>query len=321
MCALCSRQTATVKKLLFAILLGFVSCAPMVTGNTPDPSEAVPAPRVPGMTASAFFSQPGTERVYYESGGTGSSVVFIHGIGGGNSSMQWQKNAQALTASHKVFVLDLPGFARSGARPILYDSTVYISAIEAFLTNVVKAPAAIVCSSLGCAYSTKIAVEKPALISKLLLVSPTGIDRLVNPPNPGFYDSLINGVLGSVLYNVLKSPSGIGFFLYNQVYLDWRLASDDIIRLYQGNLDGSAKGYPVFAFISQYANLSVKDLWGRVTQPARLVWGTDDVNTPASGAAAFTDLKKVPLDVLRGRAIPNDESPEAFNALMLEFLK
>jgi pimeloyl-ACP methyl ester carboxylesterase len=271
--------------------------------------------------SSAFYSQPGTERVYYETGGKGSPVVFIHGIGGGNSSMQWNKNAKVLTSSHQVFVLDLPGFARSGARPILYDSTVYTTAIEAFLTNVVKVPAAIVCSSLACAYSTKIAVEQPALISSLLLVSPTGIDRLVNPPNPGFYDSLANGFLGPVLYNVLKSSSGIGFFLYNQVYLDWRLADDEIIKLYQGNLEGSAKGYPVFAFISQYANLSVKDLWGRVSQPARIVWGTEDVNTPVSGAAAFLELKKVPLDVLKGRAIPNDESSVAFNKLILEFLK
>ncbi len=273
------------------------------------------------MTSSAFLSTPGTERVYYESGGQGSSVVFIHGVGGGNSSMQWEKNASVLVSSHKVYVLDLPGFARSGARPILYDNTVYIAAIENFLKTVVKEPADIVCSSLACAYSTRIAVEQPALVSKLLLVSPTGIDRLVNPPNPGFYDSLANGFLGPVLYNVLKSPSGIGFFLYNQVYLDWRLANDEVIKLYQGNLEGSAKGYPVFAFISQYANQSVKDLWGRVTQPARIIWGTEDVNTPVSGAAAFLELKKVPLDVIKGRAIPNDESPERFNSLMLEFLK
>jgi pimeloyl-ACP methyl ester carboxylesterase len=310
------------KKLWSLLLLfGFVSCAPMVTRDAPDPAETVPAPRVSGMTSSSFFSAPGIERVYYETGGQGSSVVLIHGIGGGNSSMQWQKNAQVLTANHKVFVLDLPGFARSGARPILYDNTVYIAAIENFLKSVVKEPAAIVCSSLACAYSIKIAVEQPALISSLLLVSPTGIDRLINPPNPGFYDSLANGFLGSVLYNVLKSPSGIGFFLYNQVYLDWRFADDEIIKLYQGNLEGSAKGFPVFAFISQYANLSVKDLWGRVSQPARIVWGTEDVNTPVSGAAAFLELKKVPLDVLKGRAIPNDESSVAFNKLMLEFLK
>jgi pimeloyl-ACP methyl ester carboxylesterase len=311
-----------VKKILFAfLLLGFISCAPMLTRATPNLVESVPAPRVPGMTFSAFVNAPGVERVYYEIGGQGPSVVLIHGIGGGNSSMQWQKNAQALTASHKVFVLDLPGFARSGARPILYDSTVYIAAIEYFLKTIVKEPAQIVCSSLACAYSIKMAVEKPELISRLLLVSPTGIDRLINPPNTGFYDSLANGALGPVLLDVLRSSGGIGFFLYNQVYLDWRLANDDVIKLYQGNLEGNAKGYPVFAFISQYANVSVKGLWGRVTQPARIVWGTEDVNTPVSGAQAFLDLKKVPLDVLTGRAIPNDESPERFNSLMLEFLK
>jgi pimeloyl-ACP methyl ester carboxylesterase len=307
------------KKILFAfLLLSFVSCAPMATKGTP---ESVPAPRVPGMTSSAFVNAPGIERLYYESAGQGPSVVLIHGIGGGNSSMQWQKNAQALTARHKVFVLDLPGFARSGARPIMYDSTVYLAAIEHFLKTVVKAPAQIICSSLACAYSIKIAVEKPELVSKLLLVSPTGIDRLVSPPNTGFYDSLANGALGPVLLDVLRSSGGIGFFLYNQVYLDWRLANDDVIKLYQGNLEGNAKGYPVFAFIAQHANLSVKALWGRVTQPAQIVWGTEDVNTPVSGAQAFLDLKKVPLDVLNGRAIPNDESPERFNSLMLEFLK
>jgi pimeloyl-ACP methyl ester carboxylesterase len=124
-----------------------------------------------------------------------------------------------------------------------------------------------------------------------------------------------------VLLDVLRSSGGIGFFLYNQVYLDWNLANDDVLKIYQGNLEGNAKGYPVFAFISQYANLIVKDLWGRVTQPARIVWGTENVNTPVSGAQAFLDLKRVPLDVLKGRAIPNDESPERFDSLTLEFLK
>jgi pimeloyl-ACP methyl ester carboxylesterase len=310
------------KKILFTFfLLSLVACVPTFTKDLPNPAESAPAPRVPGMTSSAFISAPGIERVYYESGGKGPSVVMIHGIGGGNSSMQWEKNAQALTAKHRVFVLDLPGFARSGARPILYNSAVYIAAIEHFLRTVVKEPSAVVCSSLACAYSIKIAVEKPELVSRLLLVSPTGIDRLVSPPNTGFYDSLTNGLLGSILYDVLKSPGGVGFFLYNQVYLDWRLATDDVIKLYQDNLVGDAKGYPVFAFISQYANLSVKDLWGRVTQPARIVWGTDDVNTPVSGARGFLELRNVPLDVLKGRAIPNDESFEPFNALAAEFLK
>lgn len=303
------------------LFLGLMSCAPMVTRDAPDPSESVPTPRVPGMTSSGFYSSTGVERVYFETAGKGAPVVFIHGIGGGNSSMQWQKNASVLAGSHKVYVLDLPGFARSGARPILYDNMVYVTAIQAFLQNVVKQPATIICSSLACAYSTRIAVEQPQLISSLLLVSPTGIDRLVNPPNPGFYDSLANGVLGPVLYNVLKSPSGIGFFLYNQVYLDWNLATEEVIKLYQGNLEGSAKGYPVFAFISQYANQNVKELWGKVTQPARIVWGTDDVNTPVSGATPFLDLKKVALDVLKGRAIPNEESFEAFNKILLEFVK
>ncbi len=305
--------------------LGLVALSSLLIGCLPQTaavsdSSAAPAPRLPAMIESHFVTVAG-QKVYYEVGGQGSPVVLVHGVGGGNSGYQWVKNTAALAASHRVYVLDIPGFARSPAQMQQYTAKLYVQSLEEFLEKVVGQPSAVVASSLPAAYSIDIAARRPELISKLLLVSPTGLDRLVSAPNPGFYNALTQSPLGSVIAATLKGRPGLNYFLYNQVYLDKNQVGPAITSIYEGNLQGYAKAYPVFAFISQYLNLEIKDQWLKMTQPSRIVWGSEDVNTPPSSAKLFQDLKPVTVDILQARAIPNDEQAEKFNAIALEFLK
>jgi pimeloyl-ACP methyl ester carboxylesterase len=283
---------------------------------------AAPAPRLPGMDSSFIGSFAGQD-IYYEVGGKlgAPAVVFIHGVGGGNSSMQWRNNIAPLLGSYRVYALDLPGFARSGAKAIEYSGNLYTLSLTAFLREAVREPASVIASSLGAAYSIGIAAAEPALITKLLLVSPTGLERLIAPRNEGFYSNLTQSILGGILFQVLSSESGLGFFLYNQVYLDWRLASPETTEIYRQNLDSPNKGYPIFAFLSQYLNVNVSESWPKTKQPSAIVWGSEDVNTPSAGLNAFQKLRPdVAGTVLAGRAIPNEESPAAFNQIMLSFL-
>jgi pimeloyl-ACP methyl ester carboxylesterase len=50
-------------------------------------------------------------RVYYQVAGSGDAVVLIHGLSG--SGRWWRRNAPALAARFRVFVIDLVGFGRS----------------------------------------------------------------------------------------------------------------------------------------------------------------------------------------------------------------
>jgi pimeloyl-ACP methyl ester carboxylesterase len=283
---------------------------------------AAPAPRLPGMDSS-FMARFAGQELYYEVGGKlgAPAVVFIHGVGGGNSSMQWRNNITPLLGNYRVYALDLPGFARSGAQAIEYSGDLYTLSLTAFLREAVREPATVIASSLGAAYSIRIANAEPALISKMLLVSPTGLERLIAPRNEGFYSNLTQSILGGVLFQVLNSDSGLGFFLYNQVYLDWRLASPETTDIYRQNLNSPNKGYPIFAFLSQYLNVNITDIWPKTKQAAYIVWGSDDVNTPSDGLKAFQKLRPdVGGEVIAGRAVPNEESPVAFNQIMLKFL-
>ncbi|PYE54176.1 alpha/beta fold hydrolase [Deinococcus yavapaiensis] len=296
----------------------FASCAP----RAPLATQPVSPPRLPGMTASAYVTVGG-EQVYYETGGAGTPVVLVHGIGGGNSGFQWRLNTAALAQEHRLFVLDLPGFGRSPAEAKAYTGELYTNAVRDFLADVVGAPTAVVASSLAGAYVIDIAASSPNLVTKLLLVSPTGLERLIAPPNPGFYSALTRTPLGGVISTFLRGEPGVNFFLSEQVYLDRSLVTPDITKVYVDNLASADKEFPVFSFISQLLNANVTESWPKTTGiPSRIVWGSDDVNTPASGAAAFVRLRPdVQVDVLAGRAIPNDESSSEFNEIARDFLR
>ncbi|MFC5600786.1 alpha/beta fold hydrolase [Deinococcus cellulosilyticus] len=298
---------------LLLIPLAVSSCAPRATGM-------LPSPRIAGLQESRSVilnDQP----VYYEVGGEGPPLVFIHGIGGGNSGYQWTRNAAEFTGSHRVYVLDLPGFGRSTPRPQNYTADLYVKTLTAFLKEVVREEADVVASSLGAAYSIKIAHDDPELIDSLVLVSPTGIEKLVNPPNTAFYNSLVGSPLGDVLAGFLRGRFSVSFFLKQQVYLDQNLVTTEIKKIYQNNLKDPNAAYPVFSFISDYSSLNIEKEWASLKQPVMIVWGSDDVNTPVSGAQKFLSLRPaVKLNVLMARAIPNDEQSEKFNALLQGFL-
>ena len=312
-------------------VFALAACAP-ATGNPSD--AAAPAPRLPGMTESRYVTLQG-ERVYLEAGGnSGSPVVFVHGIGAGNSSHLWRENTAALAKDHRVFAFDWPGFARSGARPIQYTNDLYVNVLKDFIRDVVREPAALVAGSLGSDYAIRVAAENPELVTRLLVSNPSGYD--INEPenkdgrtlltttskrNQELYDRFSKTFLGDVIFSTLKADSGLNFFLYNYVYLDWRRVTPDLTAIYQQNLDGPNKQYAPFSFFAGFLEQRVSEFWPKVKQPTLLVWGSEDIFTPIRFAQDFLKVRpEVKLEVLRARAIPYDEDADRFNQIAVAFL-
>lgn len=304
----------------FIALCALTACAPSIVQTNNTTNLTAPAPRLPSMTNSAY-AFVGGEVVYYESGGQGSPVILIHGIGGGNSGHQWTKNIAQLSKNHRVYVMDIPGFGRSPATGKQYTQALYTGAIEDFMKNVVAEPADVIASSLPAAYTIDIAARHPEWFKKLVVVSPTGLERLNTGPRPDFYNLLTTTPLGSTLAAVLRGRVGLNYFLDYQVYLDASLSTSEVTDIYEANLAGPNKPWPVFSFISGYLDLDVRQSWAKLQLPTLLIWGSDDINTPVSGLKAFQTIRpNVPAYVLNARAIPNDEQSDRFNALVGEFL-
>jgi pimeloyl-ACP methyl ester carboxylesterase len=321
------------KKFLLTLALALVSCTPLATPGKPSVADAVPPPRLPGMTSSAFVELAG-ERVYYETGGSGSPVLMIHGIGAGNSSHLYRNNTLALSKEHRVYAFDFPGFARSGARAEAYTNDLYVAVIEQFIKNVIREPTAIVAGSYAADYAIRLAAEQPTLITKLLLSNPSGygLSPAVRAENdmtlfggnsardPKRYNQFAETPLGGLVFNILDTRGGIEFFLYYYVYLDWRKATPEVTQIYLDNLKGPNKAYAPFSFFSGLLEQPIDAYWPKLTQPTHLVWGTDDLFNPITQASLYLEQRPVPLTILRARAIPYDEVPDKFNAMALKFL-
>jgi 2-hydroxy-6-oxonona-2,4-dienedioate hydrolase len=111
-------------------------------------------------------------RVYERYGGdAGPRVVFVHGIG--VSGRYLLPAAARLLPGCRVFVPDLPGFGRSarvGQRPTV---AALAGALAAWIEAAVETADALVGNSFGCQLALELAVRRPELVSRLVLVGPT----------------------------------------------------------------------------------------------------------------------------------------------------
>lgn len=321
--------------ILIFCLVVLAACAPAAVPVTFSNEAQAPEPRLPGMSKSGFVTLQG-ERVYYESGGVqGTAVILVHGIGAGNSSHLWRNNTASLAESHRVFAFDWPGFARSGAKARQYSNDLYVAILKDFIREVVGESVAAIGGSLGSDYIIRVAAEEPELIERMLLSNPTGYDALEpenkegrtfvtsdSARNQGFYDLLTTSVVGSLIYDVIDSPSGIDLFLLNFVYLDKTLVTPAVTNIYLDNLEGVNKAYAPFSFFAGFLEQPVVDFWPVTTQPSLLVWGSEDIFTPIRFSEPLLEARpEVELVVLPARAIPYEEASEAFNNLAKAFLR
>ncbi|MCJ7604975.1 MAG: alpha/beta fold hydrolase, partial [Dehalococcoidales bacterium] len=58
---------------------------------------------------------------YWAEGDAGPAVVLVHGLGG--SVENWAPNIGPLSACHRVYAMDLPGFGRTDKTPLI--SSIY----------------------------------------------------------------------------------------------------------------------------------------------------------------------------------------------------
>ncbi len=304
------------KPLWLACLLFLAACAPVVVPAT----ERVPI--IPGATPQTI--KFGNYTTYYETLGRGEPVVLVHGIGGGSSVFQYRKNAAALArAGFKVYALDLLGFGRSSRPEIRYTQDLLTEQLTEFLEQL-PAPAAVVANGLSAAYAIRAAAEKPELISKLVLISPTGYERLARPQNEdriaGF--NQFRGILGGALNTVLLDPGTQRFFLLD-AYSGRKSLTPEVLENYDDNLKVENARWVIFSFISGNLDQDVSQLWPEVQQPVLLLWGSEATTIPIGDAQDFIEARpKTTLLPIRGtKLLPNEDRPGVFNRVVSAFLE
>ncbi len=110
----------------------------------------------------------GSEMAYVEIG-DGPALVFVHGLGG--SWQNWLENLPHFAGTHRCIAMDLGGFG--GSEPVDGDVSIerYARSVGLLMEHLGIASGVVVGNSMGGFIALELAIRRPDLVDRLVLVS------------------------------------------------------------------------------------------------------------------------------------------------------
>jgi pimeloyl-ACP methyl ester carboxylesterase len=251
----------------------------------------------------------GRVRVRYVDAGSGDPVLLIHGLGGSIES--WTDNIGELAKSMRVIAIDLPGFGMSDKPKVDYTIRFYREFIVRFLKQLRLGQASMVGSSLGGHVAAEVAINRPDLVKKLVLISPAGALPRSFKGSPALwrYVRVLNArsvqQVKQALFAVDNKPVDDS---YAQLVYQ-KLSMPGAKEAFLSALAGSAKA----PRLNRRLN--------KIKAPTLLLWGKEDTMIPVRLVEPFVKMKNCRIVMLEhcGHR-PHVDRPELFNRIVSDFL-
>ena len=265
------------------------------------------------------FAQAGRVRVHYHEAGEGPVLLCIHG--GAPGAFGWGnfgRNMEELSRHFRVIVVDLPGYGKSDKPDVVSGrNAMYAEVMVAFLESLGIDRAHVLGMATGGAVGIRLAVEHPALVDRLVLVSSAGGQTMFG---------LRRKVTASQVYYGGNGPTPEKMRDYlSQLLYDPSLITEDVVReRYEASVE------PEFMEQAPEGRTTTRhtpeDLWKRLDEiqaQTLIVWGRE--NRAQSYENAVFMLSRIPRAQLHvfgecGLWVPF-EKPSEFNSLVTGFIR
>ncbi len=273
-----------------------------------------------GFKQGTVTLERGKTTVGYWAGGRGPAVLLIHGFGA-SAIWQWYQQIEVLAARHRVIVPDLLWFGASSSRRADHSLAHQVQAVVGLLDHLGQRRVHVV----GISYGGLVAYE-------LARAHPHRVERLVMVDSPGpVYTRADYKLLcarfkvrhiGEVL--VPTDPAGVQV-LMDLAYHDPDYAPAWVRRQVVGTLYSRYRREKVALvddMLQDMGRLTARPI--TMTAPTLIVWGKQDPVFPLELAWRLSARLggRARLEVIdRARHAPNLEHPEAFNRLVVPFLR
>ncbi len=235
-----------------------------------------------------FLSPMAGQISYYaDESGDGRPLLLVHSINAGASAYEMRPLFDFFSGRRPVYAIDLPGFGFSERSDRVYSEEVFAVAILDLLHEIgahERGGADVVALSLGCEFAARAAVNQPALITSLALISPSGLSGRANENRT---QRTGTGSAGRQLRSLLSVP------LWSQAFYDALVSRPSLRYFLQRSFDGEvdpglldyawatthqpgARFAPLY-FISGllFTPNAAETLYARVTQPTLVIYDRD----------------------------------------------
>ena len=279
--------------------------------------------QIPSWGRPRFYAFKHGE-VAFQQLGEGPPILLLHSFGPGHDSKEWQRTAELLAETHRVFALDLLGWGRSEKPQLTYDGEIYIQLVRDFLEDVVRDRVLVAAAGLSAAYAIQLAADHPELMRSLALVCPLGLD--LHGEEPDLKDALLHRflrlpIVGTSALNIFTSRSGISNHLRNEIYAaPERVDAALVEHHYRASHEPGASA-ALAAYLAGYLNHSVVDVLPRLNLPVWIGWGRQAKSPAVDRSDQW--LKHLPgshLEVFEGAgSLPHAEAPVPFSRSLTSF--
>jgi pimeloyl-ACP methyl ester carboxylesterase len=272
--------------------------------------------------------------------GAGPPLLFVHGLSGswpnwleqlpvfaGRNGDSPQRGVSPGFGAHRVIAVDLPGFGHSPPPSEPISISGYARTLDALLDTLGVDAAAVVGNSMGGFVSAELAIGFPRRVERLVLVSAAGLSTYRHPGGTRALRGLrhaervVAAYAGWVAAHsdaVARRPrlrnATLGFVSSHPSRLPAALAAEQI----------RGAGKPGFVqALAANLDYDFSDRLGEIVCPTLIVWGDHDRVITPRDADRFAELipgsRKVVFEDTGHVAML--ERPDAFNALLAEFLE
>lgn len=251
-------------------------------------------------------------RIWYQDIGKGRPIIFLHGLGA--NSLSWLMTLPAFSSQFRVIAIDHIGHGRSDKPTLAYRITDFVDYLEDFLSYLRLSNVDIVGNSLGGWIGARLALRRPELIERLVLVGSAGLE-----PWPELREKLENTKFAPKTAKEVKELLSVCFYdklrYTNQVSV--------IVSYLIRSLDAS---HSTIEKVIEAAKDPDEWLNGKLDQikaQTLVLWGEHDELMPLRFAYEFAEsIPKTELRVIADCGhVPQIEKAREFNQILKDFLR
>lgn len=175
---------------------------------------------------------PGNIRLAYIDEGKGKeTILMIHGLG--SYAQAWKKNIGVLSQKYRVIAVDLPGYGKSSKVPHSGLMSFYAGVIADFIGQLNLGQVNVAGHSMGGQIAMVLALEKPALVKRLILVDPAGFEAFHAGQKDWFKEVMtpnlvrltsVDAIEANLASNFYRMPDEARFMIEDRIA--WRDAAD-----------------------------------------------------------------------------------------------
>jgi len=207
---------------------------------------------------------------YVDQGSGDQVLLLIHGLG--SNIKGWKRNIPVLAEHYRVITVDLPGYGYSSKDYYPYSLSFYAEVLTEMLTKLGIDKAVFVGHSMGGQIAILAALEYPDRVSKLVLISPAGVESFEEGEKDWFRsvatpelteDATTRTIDINVAHNFYNMPKEAAFMVTDRIQV-------------KGASDFSMYAYAVAENIKGMVNEPTTDLLKNITQPTLVMFGEED---------------------------------------------